>query len=160
MSTITISRTDAIEAMYAAGFNTAGALSTARLQKKINRLDKVPINFRGMEEQKKVVLDFLLEAINNCVEIRIKEDRPNIPDAPIQPQKQTRKVQRFDRPTARYDWDKILNGSIVELEQGTDYTCKSNTIGMMARKMAKSKGLSCRVKVMQGKVILQAIKRS
>ncbi len=56
-------------------------------------------------------------------------------------------LKKFDFPTTRtgggtsqYDWVKLLDGSIYQLEAGKDFTANVKTVGMLARKQAKKRG--------------------
>lgn len=57
---------------------------------------------------------------------------------------------------ATYDWDKILSDEIVQLEEGKDYECKTQTIRMMASKQARKRGKTLRANVVEGGIVLQS----
>jgi hypothetical protein len=57
---------------------------------------------------------------------------------------------------ATHDWDAILSGKIVQLTEGEDYACKTNTIATMARNQAKKKGLAVRMSKVEGGIVIQA----
>lgn len=71
-------------------------------------------------------------------------------------------LKRFDFPEAAsaikaiYDWDAILSGKIVQLEEGVDFKCKVQTICMMARNQAKKRGVTVKVAKVEGGVVIQA----
>ncbi len=56
-----------------------------------------------------------------------------------------------------YDWDSILSGEIVQLEEGKDFTCKPQTLAMMARKQAKSKGMNVKIAKIEDGLVIQAV---
>ncbi len=56
-----------------------------------------------------------------------------------------------------YDWDKLLDGSIYQLEEGKDFQCEVNTLISMARKQAKKKGKGLRTQKVEGGVVIQAV---
>ncbi len=56
-------------------------------------------------------------------------------------------LKKFEFPAARagvgqsqYDWGKLLDGGIYQLEEGKDYTSNVKTVGMLARKQARKIG--------------------
>lgn len=162
---VKLMRAKAVELMEACDFSTASALSTGRLKKKINRLDRaVPKDLDLESEELNDLLDFVMEAIENGHPIEVVEDRPNIPA--VEQAKTAQRAQRetkgfvreFDGRQNKYDWNEILNGKVNVLEQGTDYDCKSQSFGMQIRGAAKRKGVKVKVAVRQGQVIVQAIK--
>ncbi len=56
----------------------------------------------------------------------------------------------------RYDWDTLLNGQIVQLNEGDDYTCKVNTIIAVAKKTAEKRGQTLQYQKVEGGVVIQA----
>ncbi len=56
-----------------------------------------------------------------------------------------------------YDWDKLMDGKIYQLEEGKDYECKQQTVLMMARTQAKKRGMRLRGTKVEGGVVLQAV---
>lgn len=56
---------------------------------------------------------------------------------------------------ASYDWDTFLDGRILQLEQGTDYECKTSTFCTLIRNQAKKRGLGVRTSLTEGGVIIQ-----
>ncbi len=57
---------------------------------------------------------------------------------------------------AIYDWADLLDGSLKALEEGKDFTCKPQTIRMMAVKQAAKIGKKVKVEQVEGGLILQA----
>lgn len=157
-------RAKVVELMEAVGFGTASALSTGRLTKKINRLDRVAPEDLDLEtEELNDLLDFVLEAIKNGEKIAVEEDRPNIPrvdEARIAERSKPMRgfPREFDGKKSKYDWNVILDGKIHVLEQGTDYDAKSQSFGMQVRQAAKRKGVKVKVAVRKSEVVVQAIR--
>lgn len=60
----------------------------------------------------------------------------------------------------KYDWAKLLDGGIYQLEEGKDFTCKPATFAMIARKHAKLAGLAVRVQQVDGGLVIQADKKA
>lgn len=161
-----MTRTKVVQLMEAVGFSTASALSTGRLQKKINRLDKVASDDLDLEnEELQELLSHVLDLIDSGESITVEEDRPEIPR--VEEAKQAGRAsrgsrsgggnKRFDAKTSKYKWDEILNGNINVLEQGTDYDCKTAGFVMQIRNVAKKKGVRVKIKTGQGQVIVQAV---
>ena len=71
----------------------------------------------------------------------------------------TLKKFEFPDPTNRsiYDWDKILSGAILRLDEGKDYKCKTGTFVYLARVQAKKQGKTLRSKAVEGGVVVQAV---
>lgn len=159
-----MSRTDVVALMEAVGFETASALSTGRLEKKINRLDRAaPRDLDLEDEEMEEKLHFVLDAIEARSKIVVIEDRPNIPK--IEEAKQATRSSRpqggqsnFDKRSSKYDWRKILNGSINQLKQGEDYDCKSEAFAMQARNTASKLNMKVRIRIGTGMVVVQAYK--
>jgi hypothetical protein len=61
---------------------------------------------------------------------------------------------RGDRGT--YDWEKLLDGKIYQLEQGKDFQCKPATIITMARNQAKKAGKGLKAVKVENGVVIQA----
>lgn len=158
-----LKRSAIVALMNEIGFETASALSTGRLQKKVNRLNKIEINEDKLDDRHREVLSFILDSIEDGTEIEIDDDRPNIP---LEERPKVQKTglrgtsRKFDSSAkeSKYKWNEILNGSIVEMTQGADYDCKSTTFGMQVRSAARRRGVEVRVSVQQGRVIVQAVK--
>jgi hypothetical protein len=71
----------------------------------------------------------------------------------------TLKKFEFPDPTNRsiYDWDKILSGAILQLDEGKDYKCKTSTFVYLARQQAKKQNKTLRAKAVEGGVVVQAV---
>ncbi len=54
-----------------------------------------------------------------------------------------------------YDWAKLLDGGIYQLEEGTDYRCKSTTFAMMARNQAAKKRKALKTSQVEGGLVIQ-----
>lgn len=67
----------------------------------------------------------------------------------------------FGRQVSRstYDWDAILDGDIHLLEEGKDYTCKSQTMAQRLRQVAKKMELGVRVSKTKQGLVCQAYQR-
>jgi hypothetical protein len=65
----------------------------------------------------------------------------------------------FTAPVAKssYDWDAILSGEIKQLEEGTDYACKTQTMRMLILKAAKKRGVAVRTNKVEGGLVVQAV---
>jgi hypothetical protein len=61
---------------------------------------------------------------------------------------------------ARYDWDKILDGAIHQLEEGKDYQCTTQTIATMCRNQARKRGMTIKSGTVEGGIVVQAVKAS
>jgi hypothetical protein len=63
---------------------------------------------------------------------------------------------------ARYPWAEILDGQIHQLDEGTDYQCKPQTLIMMARNKAKKANPPMTIranKANEGKsIVIQAVR--
>lgn len=163
-----LKRSVVIKLMEQMGFGTVSALSTGRLEKKVNRLDRV-IEDRSKlqfeDDSLEEVLDYILKSIKTNTRIIVEDDRPNIPRAEEErvnkrsqrQETEGRQVRRFDGRKSQYDWGKILSGDIVVLEQGTDYTCKTATFALQVRAAAKRRGKQVKVATRQGQVVVQAL---
>jgi hypothetical protein len=57
---------------------------------------------------------------------------------------------------AIYDWDKILSGKIIQLEEGKDYTVNSDTVRALAYSQAKRRSLKVKVAAVEGGLVIQA----
>ncbi len=57
---------------------------------------------------------------------------------------------------SRYDWDNILSGQIVQLEEGKDYACKPATFSTLIRSAAKKRGQTVRTSKVDGGMVVQA----
>lgn len=55
-----------------------------------------------------------------------------------------------------YDWEKILDGNIYKLEEGTDFTCAKGTVTTMARSRAAARGQTVKIAVEEDGVVIQA----
>lgn len=159
---IKMKRSDVVEVMKSVGLYSASALSTPRLQKKVNLLDRVYDEDKIKVKDESILdkIDFILEAIENGEKIILQDDRPDIPAVERKKESTEGKRRRIHgggaQKKSKYDWDQILNGEINVLEQGTDYDCKSQALSMQIRNVAKRKGIKVRVAVRQGKVVVQA----
>ena len=60
---------------------------------------------------------------------------------------------------AKYPWDKILDGDIHQLEEGTDYTAKTATFRTLAATQAKKRGMGVRINAVEGGLVIQAFER-
>lgn len=74
-----------------------------------------------------------------------------------------KKLESFDFGSSTktaHDWDQYLDGSVWQLVQGSDFTCKLSTIGSLARLNAKKRGVTVRVSIDKDNqtVTLQAVK--
>jgi len=75
-----------------------------------------------------------------------------------------KKLQSFefksfgDRAKSKHDWAALLSGEIIQMEEGTDFTCKTQTLMTLARSAAKKRGLKLRSTKVEGGVVLQAYK--
>jgi hypothetical protein len=55
---------------------------------------------------------------------------------------------------SKYDWEQILDGKIHQLEEGSDFTAKTETMATLIRSAAKRRGKSVKVaKVENGLVV-------
>jgi hypothetical protein len=59
---------------------------------------------------------------------------------------------------ASYDWEKLLDGKIYQLEEGKDYQCKTTTFATLARGAAKRAGKGVKVAKVEGGIVIQAVK--
>ena len=59
-----------------------------------------------------------------------------------------------------YDWDKWLDGGIYQLEEGSDYTCKTQTLRMLAAKQARRLGKTVRTAKVENGLVIQAVEAS
>ena len=162
----TLKRSAAIRLMEALGFSSAHALSTSRLEKKLNRINKVTLPDKLEDPELNDRFTFVMKAIEEGLRVKIEDDRPEIPNdekpatrAGKSNSKSGSSSKRgfgANKKESKYDWTRILSGSIVELQQGQDYTCKSAAFAMQVRSAARRKGLKVRVAVQKGRVIVQA----
>lgn len=71
-------------------------------------------------------------------------------------------LKKFDFPEfgakSSYDWDGILCGKPVQLEEGEgkDYNCKTVTFCSLARSAAKKRGLVIQTAKVEGGVVIQS----
>ena len=70
-------------------------------------------------------------------------------------------LKKFDfqvggRQESQYDWEKMLDGGIYELEEGKDFTCKSSTFVVMAKIRAGARGQEIKTAKVEGGVVVQA----
>lgn len=71
-------------------------------------------------------------------------------------------LKKFEFPETKggfksqYDWDKLLSGAIIQLEEGKDYTCKTANFFTMCRNAAKKRGMKVSVARVDGGVVIQA----
>ena len=156
-----IKRNLIVRVMEALGFDAASSLSTGRLQKKINRIDRA-IEFGSLigDGDDKDELNEILEMIWDSFEaeepIVVEEDRENVPAVKKTTDKRVPKFDSAGGKKAKYDWDVILGGGIVQLVQGDDFDCKASTFALQARSAAKRRGLKIRCKTEKGTVTIQA----
>lgn len=68
----------------------------------------------------------------------------------------TFEFKSFGGAGSTHDWDTLLDGKIYQLEEGTDYECKTSTMGMMARTRARSRGMLLKTSVVEGGIVIQA----
>ncbi|GIW60093.1 MAG: hypothetical protein KatS3mg087_1159 [Patescibacteria group bacterium] len=59
---------------------------------------------------------------------------------------------------SKYDWERIFDGSIWVLEQGTDFDCKPGSFAIVARIAAKKHGVKLKIKIDDAKVYIKAVK--
>lgn len=155
-----LSRTAAVKVMEAVGYSAAGVLSTNRLEKKVNRLhlQVKEIDEKEYEEEISDLLDFITEALFSGERIEIDDDRDISPVSTSKKKRVNKSAREFTGTKNKYDWNSILSGEIVMLEQGTDYDCKSTTFALQCRAAAKRKKVQVRIKTESGRVIVQAVK--
>lgn len=72
-----------------------------------------------------------------------------------------KKLKTFEFPEfgggkATYEWPKLLDGTIWELAEGTDYTCKTQTFVALARATCKKLGKTLRAAKTETGVVIQA----
>jgi hypothetical protein len=61
------------------------------------------------------------------------------------------------RPQCYIDWDKVLDGGAYQLEAGTDYTCREETVRRQAQRQARDRGKTVRFgKDKGGNLVIQA----
>src|SRR5262249_5069166 len=82
--------------------------------------------------------------------------RPQTKEAAMKNFKDFTFTQFGDSATTPYDLDHILSGKIVQLEAGTDYSCKPQTLLTLARAAATKRGLKLRTSKVENGVVLQA----
>jgi hypothetical protein len=58
---------------------------------------------------------------------------------------------------ATYDWAKLLDGSIYQLEAGKDFSCKPETFLLLAKKHAKKAGKTLKASKVDGGLVIQAV---
>jgi hypothetical protein len=56
-----------------------------------------------------------------------------------------------------HDWAKLLDGTIYQLEEGKDFTCKPATMIALARLAAKKAGKALKATKVEGGVVIQAV---
>ena len=56
-----------------------------------------------------------------------------------------------------YEWDKLLDGGIYQLEHGKDFDAKPETVIALARAAAKKAGKKLKASKVEGGVVIQAI---
>jgi len=58
-----------------------------------------------------------------------------------------------------YDWNKLLDGSIYQLEQGDgkDYECTTATFSTLARSAAKKRGKTLKTEKTESGIVIQAV---
>ncbi|QDU23295.1 hypothetical protein [Urbifossiella limnaea] len=71
-------------------------------------------------------------------------------------------LKTFEFPASRvgkgqYEWAKLLNGGIYQLEEGKDYQCKTVSFVALARMAAKKAGKGLKASKVEGGVVIQAI---
>ena len=72
-------------------------------------------------------------------------------------------LKKFEFPETKggfksqYDWDKLLSGSILQLEEGKDYSCKTANFFTMCRTQAKKRGMKVHTARVEGGVVIQAL---
>ena len=57
---------------------------------------------------------------------------------------------------SEYDWDKLTDGGIYQLEAGTDYKCKDATFSTLARTAGRRRGKTVKVGSVDGGLVIQA----
>jgi hypothetical protein len=57
---------------------------------------------------------------------------------------------------AIYEWDKILTGKIVQLEEGKDYTVNSDTVRALCYSQARRRGLRVKVAAVENGLVIQS----
>jgi hypothetical protein len=63
----------------------------------------------------------------------------------------------INRPRCYIDWDKVLDGGVYQLEAGTDYTCRQETVRRQAQRQARDRGKTVRFgKDQDGNLVIQA----
>lgn len=76
-----------------------------------------------------------------------------------------RKIERFDErkriTKEKYDWAKLLDGSIWELQPGIDFECSPQTFQSCAHRAAKKRNLTVKTRIQKdrGTVQLKAFHR-
>jgi hypothetical protein len=60
---------------------------------------------------------------------------------------------------SEYDWDLLLDRAIRQLEAGTDFECKPQTMRMMLGKHARKQGKAVRINAVDGGLVVQAYER-
>ena len=159
-----LKRDSVVTLMKVIGFDTAGALSAGRLEKKINRLDRIEIGDHKLSAEDRHLLDSVLRSIAAGSRIEVIDDRPPLPATEASKGSSKSgggkrdRASRFDGRSNKYEWSKIFSGSVVEMEQGADYSCKSHSFAMQVRNAAKRRGVNINIAVREGRVIVQAIK--
>lgn len=61
-----------------------------------------------------------------------------------------------DRDKGSYEWEKLLDGRIHQLEEGTDYSCKTDTMLSLVRGAARRRGMKVRTGKVEGGLVIQA----
>jgi hypothetical protein len=72
-----------------------------------------------------------------------------------------KKLRQFDfvqSSRSRYDWPKLLDGSIYQLESGKDFKCKPATLVALAARKAQGLGLRLKTAKVDGGLVIQADK--
>jgi len=59
-----------------------------------------------------------------------------------------------------YDWEAILGGKIVQLEEGKDYECKTLTMQTLVRNAARKRGMTVQMNTNEAGIVVQAKKAS
>lgn len=56
-----------------------------------------------------------------------------------------------------HDWTKLLDGGIYQMDEGTDYNCKTNTMLTLARNAAKKAGKKVKTAKTETGIVIQAV---
>lgn len=153
MALSSIPRTAVVELLNNIGLKNAHLLSTKRLERKVNQLDKLLVNENNLDKKCGMLFNHVIKVLDMGGKIEVIEDRDNVPQQgdDVDISQMRRRERKLD---IKFDVNLLYEGKILELTKGEDFTCHKRSLITALRVLARKRNMKLKTQSDKDKLVV------